>query len=106
MPTSPQHSLDLTRNNLTPPLVEHHEESDLSPSGIPLSCIRDDGLRRSIEAAGQGTVTAQTALSLFHEQVIRQHNLLSTATDQERHATLERLLDWWNHIASSAMTNS
>lgn len=29
-------------------------------------------------------------------QVIRQHNLLSTATEEERRETLSRVLDWWN----------
>lgn len=31
--------------------------------------------------------------------IVRQHNLLSTATLEERLATLDRLLNWWNFVA-------
>ncbi|MBE2222792.1 MAG: hypothetical protein IAF02_14700 [Anaerolineae bacterium] len=31
--------------------------------------------------------------------IIRQHNLLITATEEERHETLDRLLNWWNYVA-------
>lgn len=44
-----------------------------------------------------GTHLAAEALRAFHEgEVIGQHNLLSTATDDERRAALERVLKWWN----------
>lgn len=33
------------------------------------------------------------------QSVARQHNLLSTATEQERSDTIKRHLDWWNHTA-------
>jgi hypothetical protein len=36
--------------------------------------------------------------------IVRQHNLLSTATDQERRETVERLVRWWNLIAFPALT--
>jgi hypothetical protein len=35
--------------------------------------------------------------------IVRQHNLLSTATDQERRETIERLIDWWNLVALPAL---
>lgn len=38
---------------------------------------------------------AATALFL----IVLQHNLLSTATDAERRATRERLINWWNYVA-------
>ena len=31
--------------------------------------------------------------------IVLQHNLLSTATDAERRATIDRLLNWWNFVA-------
>ena len=44
-----------------------------------------------------GTDLAAEALKAFHDgDVIGQHNLLSTATDDERRAALERVLKWWN----------
>ena len=36
-------------------------------------------------------------------QVVQQHNLLSTATDEERRKTLERWFDWWNNLAVPAI---
>jgi hypothetical protein len=31
--------------------------------------------------------------------IVLQHNLLRTATDAERRATIDRLLNWWNFVA-------
>ena len=36
--------------------------------------------------------------------IVRQHNLLATASDEERRETIERLIDWWNLIALPALT--
>ena len=45
----------------------------------------------------------QTAIDILKsfksDGVIRQHNLLSTATDKERRETIKRVLDWWNFKA-------
>lgn len=35
--------------------------------------------------------------------IVRQHNLLSTATDQERRETIARLTRWWNETAWPAI---
>jgi hypothetical protein len=32
-------------------------------------------------------------------EVVQQHNLLSTATEEERKDTISRHIDWWNHTA-------
>lgn len=37
------------------------------------------------------------------EGIIQQHNLLSTDTDDDRLATLVRLIHWWNHVALPAL---
>lgn len=68
-------------------------ESRLFP--VPLACVADAELRACI-SAHEGNASLQDALNLFGTQVVRQHNLLSTATDEERRATLARALDWWN----------
>lgn len=36
-------------------------------------------------------------------EVVQQHNLLSTASDEERKATISRHIDWWNHTALPAL---
>lgn len=64
-----------------------------------LNFITDHALRAMIITLDGGS-TALDVLNVFRlGQVIRQHNLLSTATDTERRATLNRVLDWWNHAA-------
>lgn len=37
------------------------------------------------------------------KNIMRQHNLLSTATDQERLDTIARLVNWWNNEALPAL---
>ncbi len=68
-------------------------ESQLYP--VPLATVNDAELRACI-SAHEGQASMHDALNLFGTQVVRQHNLLSTATDTERRATLARALDWWN----------
>jgi hypothetical protein len=41
---------------------------------------------------------AASALALA-SAIVQQHNLLSTATDEERRQTIDRLIDWWDHVA-------
>lgn len=62
---------------------------------IPLHCIEDAELRNAIRAL-EGAQGPLDVLRLFNKTVIRQHNLMSTATDAERRATLIRALNWWN----------
>lgn len=71
----------------------HRAESMTHP--IPLHCIEDAELRGAIRAL-EGAQSPLDVLNLFHAQVIRQHNLLSTATEAERNDTLRRALNWWN----------
>lgn len=62
---------------------------------LPLSCVQDEQLRAAIRAL-EGAQSPLDALALFEREVVRQHNLMSTATDEERTATLCRALNWWN----------
>jgi hypothetical protein len=62
---------------------------------VPLHCIEDAELRNAIRAL-EGTQGPLDVLRLYNQKVIRQHNLLSTATEDERRATLARALNWWN----------
>lgn len=68
----------------------------------PMAAIRaqvdDSGLRERINAL-DGWHLAAEALQIFDQAgVLRQHNLLSTATEEERAQTLGRVLAWWNHV--------
>ena len=48
---------------------------------------------------------ALEVLQAFHAgRVIRQHNLFSTATEEEQRATLHRVFDWWNYGAVPLLT--
>lgn len=61
--------------------------------------INDTALRGAV-ARLDGWQLASEALRVFHDAgVLRQHNLLSSATDDERLQALERVLTWWNWIA-------
>jgi len=63
---------------------------------VALACVEDERLR-SVLMALDGGASAFDLLRAFREAgVIRQHNLLSTATAQEQRATIQRVLDWWN----------
>lgn len=64
-------------------------------NSLPLSCIQDDQLRAAIRSL-EGLQSPLDALALFEQEVVRQHNLMSSATDAERMATLQRALNWWN----------
>lgn len=54
-----------------------------------------------IEAAPDLLATLKQAGDCFG-----QHNLLSTATDEERREALKRFFTWWNHAAISAITKA
>lgn len=62
---------------------------------VPLRCIEDYELRDAIRAL-EGAQGPLDVLRLFSQKVIRQHNLMTTATEDERSATLHRALNWWN----------
>ena len=40
------------------------------------------------------------------EMIITQHNLNSTASREERSATIERQIDWWNMVAMPAIAKA
>jgi hypothetical protein len=42
-------------------------------------------------------MTERRALELA-SGIVRQHNLLSTATEEERRATIDRFILWWNFV--------
>lgn len=69
---------------------------------IPLQNIEDADLRDAIRSL-EGIQSPIDVLNLFQAHVIRQHNLLSTATDAERIEALRRALTWWNFAASPLM---
>jgi hypothetical protein len=59
----------------------------------------DVQLRRELDAL-DGAHLAAEALQAFHAGgVMRQANLLSTATDEERRAAVVQVLTWWNEAA-------
>lgn len=61
--------------------------------------VEDDALRERLQLL-DGWQLASDALQVFKTAgVIRQQNLLSTASDEERMQTLARVLAWWNHAA-------
>jgi hypothetical protein len=68
----------------------------------PMAAIRaqvDDGALRERINALDGWHLASEALQIFDQAgVLRQHNLLSTATEEERAQALGRVLAWWNHV--------
>ena len=63
--------------------------------------VEDPGLRdRLTLLTHDGMHLGVEALQVFDEaRVIRQHNLLSTASDNERRETLGRVIAWWNLVA-------
>lgn len=72
---------------------------DRDPMAAAMSAqVEDSGLRERVHAL-DGWHLAAEALQIFDQAaVLRQHNLLSTATEAERMQTLARVLAWWNHI--------
>lgn len=68
--------------------------------------VQDHELRGALRAL-DGVASPLDILEAFHKgRVIRQHNLFSTATDEDRHATLHRVLDWWNYGAAPVLSRS
>lgn len=68
--------------------------SALSPIFTRMSAVPVDGAPSPLEV-----------LQAFHAgRVIRQHNLFSTATEEEQRATLHRVFDWWNYGAVPLLT--
>lgn len=84
-----------------------------SPARTLLKCIGDGGaadrpnLKRrcflvETDAEGRpGVLEIPDVREVLRaaREVVQQHNLLSTATDDERRATVQRHLDWWNSKA-------
>lgn len=64
-------------------------------------------LQHLIDVTGSTRVDERTQALLsalcLAGRVVRQHNLLSTATEQERLATLARHVEWWNYVAVPAL---
>ena len=50
--------------------------------------------------AMDGLQSPLDAISLYHEHVIKQHNLIKGASNEELRATPERALAWWNLAVS------
>lgn len=66
---------------------------------FPVGYVQDAPLREALRALDGGG-TPLEVLQAFHAGgVIRQHNLFSTATEEEQRATLHRVFDWWNYGA-------
>lgn len=65
----------------------------------PTCCVEDFALRLKLQSL-DGWQLASEALQLFDvADVLGQHNLLSTATDDERRQAIARVIDWWNVAA-------
>lgn len=59
----------------------------------------------------QDAITGAAAPRLLYalkqaESVIQQHNLLSTASEQERRDTISRFTNWWNTIVVPAIAEA
>ncbi|MFN7570461.1 MAG: stable inheritance protein KleA [Betaproteobacteria bacterium] len=61
--------------------------------------IDDPMLRGALAGMDEYQLGAEAVLAFYRGRVLRQHNLMSTATDAERLATLGRVLDWANTAA-------
>lgn len=71
---------------------------DIDPVATIRAQVDDSALRERINAL-DGWHLASEALQIFDQaDVLRQHNLLSTATEEERAQALGRVLAWWNHV--------
>lgn len=69
------------------------------PAFLARAQVEDPPLRQRLFRL-DGSHLASEALQAFQgAQVIRQHNLLSSASDEDRRQTLARVLAWWNHAA-------
>lgn len=67
------------------------------PKTVARAQVQDEALRARLYPL-DGWHLASEALQAFESAgVIRQHNLMSTASEEERLQTLARVLDWWNH---------
>lgn len=71
---------------------------------FPTGFVNDGELREALRAL-DGAPSPLEVLQAFHAgRVIRQHNLFSTATEEEHRATLHRVFDWWNYGAVPLLT--
>lgn len=71
---------------------------------FPPGFVKDGELREALRAL-DGAPSALEVLQAFHAgRVIRQHNLFSTATEEEQRDTLHRVFDWWNYGAVPLLT--
>lgn len=61
--------------------------------------IGDPVLRGALVGMDEYQLGAEAVLAFYRGRVLRQHNLMSTATDAERLETLGRVLDWANTAA-------
>jgi len=64
-----------------------------------LSEMLDESMRTELHKMDGFQTATEALLSFHHAGVIRQHNLLSTASLNERLDTLKRVVDWWNIAA-------
>ena len=71
---------------------------------FPPGFVKDGELREALRAL-DGAPSPLEVLQAFHAgRVIRQHNLFSTATEDEQRETLHRVFDWWNYGAVPLLT--
>lgn len=68
-------------------------------SPFPAAYVSDAKLREALRALDGGQSALDVLQTFVSGAVVRQHNLMSTATDAERRETLNRVLDWWNYGA-------
>ncbi len=66
---------------------------------FPDGAVTDPKLREALRALDGGLFPLAALQAFESGQVVRQHNLLSTATDAECRETLDRVLTWWNLAA-------
>lgn len=68
-----------------------------NPMASAKAKVADATLRGRLELLDGWHLAAEALQTFELAGVICQHNLLSTASDEERRQTLARVMDWWNH---------
>lgn len=70
-----------------------------APAPLPASVLDDPTLSEALRALDEDSTAADVLQAFKTGQVIRQHNLFSTAPLADQLATLHRVFDWWNYGA-------
>lgn len=67
---------------------------------LPSSFVRDGELREALRAIDGASSSLEVLRAFRACRVIQQRDYFSAATEEERRAALNRVLDWWNYGAA------